>query len=250
MKKLIPILLALLIASLPMAALAEEAEVTAAPAVATLPLTTELTVTGEATVTLPADMAVVTLGVQENAADVREAQSAVNGKIAAVRAALVELGIDNADVSTDSLYIYANYDYSDSSDGRIVSYHASNTLRVIVRDVNNAGAAIDAAFAAGANTLDNVSFCASDDSAARDQACRQAVEAAMHKASVVAEAAGMQLGSISNISVGQGYDYYDAGNYARAEAALDSAAGAPTDIQSSGVLVSASVTITCHLTSR
>lgn len=247
MRKLIPILLALLLASLPMAALAES---TAAPAVATLPSTTELTVTGDATVTLPADMAVVTLGVRESAVDVREAQAAVNEKIAAVRAALVELGIDNADVSTDSLYIYANYDYSEG-DGRITSYSANNTLRVIVRDVNNTGAAIDTAFAVGANTLDSIDFCASDDSAARDQAYQQAVASAAHKAAVVAEAAGMQLGSIANIAVGQGYDYYEAGNYARAtQADMESAAGVPTDIQATGVLVSASVTLTYNLIAK
>ena len=247
MKKLIPILLALLLASLPMAAFAEA---TAAPAVAALPAAPELTVTGDATVTLPADMAVVTLGVCESAADVRDAQAAVNEKIAAVRAALVAMGIDNADVSTDSLYIYANYDYSEG-EGRIVSYSANNTLRVIVRDVNNTGAAIDAAFAVGANTLESVNFCASDDSAARDQAYQQAVAEAAHKAEIVAEAAGMQLGSIADISVGQGYDYYEAGNYARAtKADMETAAGVPTDIQASGVLVSASVTITYHLIAK
>ncbi len=245
MKRIIPLLLALLMACLPLSALAEDAAI---PTDADAP---RLTVTGDSVVTLPADMAVVTLGVRETATDVREAQSAVNEKITAVRAALVELGLENADISTDSLYIYANYDYSDGSDGRITSYNASNTLRVIVRDVNNAGSAIDAAFAAGANTLDSVSFCASDDSAARDQAYQQAVRAAMHKAEVIAEAAGMTLGSIANISEGQNYDYYDAGNYARAQMAVtDSSAGAPTDIQASGVLVRASVTITYDLSAK
>lgn len=257
MKRIIPLLLALLMACLPLSALAEAAdEATAAPAIATAPILpsvsdSKLTVTGESVVTLPADMAVVSLGVRETAEDVREAQSAVNEKIAAVRAALVELGIENADITTDSLYIYANYNYSDDGDGRITSYNASNTLRVVVRDVNNACAVIDAAFAAGANTLDSVSFCASDDSAARDQAYQQAVASAMHKAEVIAEAAGMKLSSIADISVGQGYDYYDAGNYARAtQAAEDSAAGAPTDIQASGVLVSASVTLTYNLSAE
>ena len=71
------------------------------------------------------------------------------------------------------------------------------------------------------------------------------------EAEIVAEAAGMQLGSIADISVGQGYDYYEAGNYARAtKADMETAAGVPTDIQASGVLVSASVTITYHLIAK
>lgn len=256
MKRIIPLLMALLMACLPLSALAEDAGVTAEPSAEPLisaPILapssdSQLTVTGESTVALPADMAIVTLGVRETATDVREAQSAVNANISAVRAALVELGLENADISTDSLFIYANYDYSDSSEGHITSYEASNTLRVVVRDVNSAGAVIDAAFAAGANALNSINFCASDDSAARDQAYQQAVASAMHKAQVIAEAAGMTLGSIAEISEGQSYSYYDAGNYARAtEAVMDSAAGAPTDIQASGVMVSANVTITYNL---
>ena len=61
----------------------------------------------------------------------------------------------------------------------------------------------------------------------------------------------MQLGSIANIAVGQGYDYYEAGNYARAtQADMESAAGVPTDIQATGVLVSASVTLTYNLIAK
>lgn len=242
MKRLTLILLALLAVCLPLNALAETVE-------ATSPDGSVLTVTGDAVVTLPADMAVVTLGVRETATDVREAQSTVNEKIAAVRTALTALGIENADISTDSLYIYANYDYS-SDDNRIVSYTATNTLRVTVRDVNSAGTAIDAAFGAGANTLENVYFGASDDSDAQDQAYQEAVAAAMHKAEVIAAAAGMQLDTIVSISESQAYNSYDTGNYVRATAAVAEAAdGAPTDIQASGVLVNASVTITYRLMS-
>lgn len=234
MKRMLSIVLALILFCLPCA--------TAESAISATP---ELTVTGSATVSLPADAAMISLGVRETAENVRDAQAVVNEKIAAIRAALVEMGIDNADIDTESLYVYANYNY-DSITNEIVSYSANNTLRITVRDINNTGAAIDTAFAAGANTLDNVSFYATDDSAARDQAYAEAVAAAMHKAEIIAKAAGLNLSAIVNITESATNAWYDSGlrlNAISAEGAMDAA----TDIQASNVNVNADVTITYAL---
>lgn len=200
-----------------------------------------LTVTGTAEIIQPADAAVVMLGVRENAADVREAQANVNNKIAAVRAALVEMGIENNDISTSSLYIYANYNY-DSGDEKVISYTASNTLKVVVKDIAMTGVVIDTAFGAGANTLDYVDFLATDASAAQDEAYRVAVADAKHKAEIIAEAAGMQLKGIIDISEGAQVENYSPRSTKNmmSEAAAEDAG---TDIQAAGVSVSATVTL-------
>lgn len=223
--------------------------VTAEPIVVMQADAGKLTVTGSATVSLPADAAMISLGVRESAENVQDAQSVVNQKIAAIRAALVDLGIDNKDITTESMYVYANYNYDGGMD-TITSYSATNTLCITVRDLENAGSVIDAAFAAGANTLDTVSFYATDESAANDQAYAEAVAQAMHKAQVIAEAAGMQLGSIQDISEsGSTYYAYDNGSKLRASTITeDAAAGA--DIQASSVVVSAEVSITYTLSSN
>lgn len=209
-----------------------------------------LNVAGSATVSLPADAALITLGVRETAADVQEAQSTVNEKIAAIRTALTEMGIDNADIATESLYIYANYDYNSFSGNaeRIESYSATNTLNITVRNIDQTGAVIDAAFAAGANTLDNVNFYATDVSAASDQAYAEAVADAMHKAGIIADAAGMQLGSIAEITEGSTNTWVDNATKLRASAyAVTEDAAAGTDIQQSNVVVTANVSITYTL---
>ena len=62
--------------------------------------------------------------------------------------------------------------------------------------MENVGALIDAAFQAGANTLDQVQFTVQDDTQAREQALTGAIEDAMRKAEVMASAAGMAVDSI------------------------------------------------------
>ena len=202
-----------------------------------------LTVIGNATVSLPADAAMIILGVRETAEDVGPAQDTVNQKIAAIRTALTEMGIDNTDIVTESLYIYANYDYS-TAITEITSYTANNSLRITVRDIDMTAGVIDAAFAAGANTLDEVSFYATDISAASDQAYAEAVANAMHKAEIIAQAAGRQNLSILDITEGVTYQWIDNGMKLRATAYATEDAAAGADIQQSNVTVTANVTIT------
>ena len=145
------------------------------------------------------------------------AQSTVNEKIAAIKQALLDAGAKESEINTDSINIYANYDYSDNTEV-IVGYTANNTLSVRTTDIDNVGALIDAAFAAGANTLDNVQFTVQDDSEAREQALTKAVEDARRKADVLAAAAGLQIASIESIAESGVYTYDSMRNYAMMDA--------------------------------
>lgn len=201
-----------------------------------------LTATGSASVMVEADTATITLGVTEYASDVKEAQNTVNQKIATIRAALIVAGVDNADITTDSIYIYANYDYVGDGDvQRVVGYNASNSLSVCTKEMDKVGTLIDVAFAAGANELNNVRFSCTNSSEARDQALTLATQQAMAKAKVIAEAAGVKLGSIQSITEGSDY-YYDDSGFDVAVRAEASAKGG-TDIQASMINVYSKVTV-------
>ena len=63
------------------------------------------------------------------------AQSTVNEKIAAIKQALLEAGAKESEINTDSINIYANYDYSDNTEV-IVGYTANNTLSVRTTDID------------------------------------------------------------------------------------------------------------------
>ena len=201
---------------------------------------TKLSVSGNGTVLVESDLAIVTVGVREASADVLVAQAAVNEKIAAIKQALLDAGVQETEINTDSINIYANYDYSDNTEV-IVGYTANNSLSVRTTDIDNVGALIDAAFAAGANTLDNVQFTVQDDSEAREQALTKAVEDARRKADVLAAAAGMQVAAIESIAESGVYTYDSMRNFAQMDAAATEGSGAGTLVQAALVSVDASV---------
>ena len=203
---------------------------------------TKLSVSGNGTVLVESDLAIVTVGVREASADVLVAQATVNEKIAAIKQALLDAGVQETEINTDSINIYANYDYSDNTEV-IVGYTANNSLSVRTTDIDNVGALIDAAFAAGANTLDNVQFTVQDDSEAREQALTKAVEDARRKADVLAAAAGMQVTAIESIVESGVYTYDSMRNFAQMDAAATEGSGAGTLVQAALVSVDASVSM-------
>ena len=206
----------------------------------------DIAVNGFGVVEVPADRAIVSLGVRVMDTEVASMQSVLNDSIASVRQALVDLGIPNKDITTGNLSVWSNYDYSSEIE-KIVSYTGSNTLTVVVDDISMTGKVIDAAFDAGANTLDNVYFTLKDDSEAKDRAYELAVMDAMHKGDVIAKAAGTGIYAIKSISTENTYSYaytdamYNSSRMVTSDTVGGTGAG--TDIQASGVCVNASVTI-------
>ena len=121
----------------------------------------EITVTGTGEVLVPADVAVVSLGISAADPDVLAAQAKANQAIASIREALIAFGIPEEDINTDYINIYALYDYSGDEEV-IRAYKANSTLAIRVSEIEKVGDVIDTAFGAGANTLNGISFSASD----------------------------------------------------------------------------------------
>ena len=199
----------------------------------------EITVTGTGEVLVPADNAVVSLGVTATDSEVLAAQAAANEAIAAIRAALVAGGIDEADISTDYINIYAMYDYSGSME-KLSAYNANSTLAIRVRDIEKVGEVIDTAFGAGANALHGISFSATDTKEAREKALKLAVANAQAKAEVLAEAAGLVLRGIEEINEQNTYSYDRGLLNDVAEAQKMSG----TSVQAARLTVSSTITVT------
>ena len=207
---------------------------------------TRIAVSGTGETRISADTAVVSLGVSARDQDVLKAQQKVNEAIAKIRQALTDSGVAEENINTDYMSIYALYNYDEDVE-KVQAYNASMTLAVKVTDMEIVGTVIDEAFAAGANTLNGISFSASDTDAARDESLKAAVAEASAKAEVLAEAAGMKITGIETISEGDVYSYDNTvGNFSAkrsaAEGAMDTGYG--TTVQAAKLIVSATVTIT------
>ena len=162
-----------------------------------------ITVTGEASVTVVPDLATVSLGVMTIGATAGEALTANSAAVQAVMDRLTAAGIDARDIQTSNLALNPNYLASDGSQApKIQNYMVSNMVTVIVRKLDTTGEVLDAAVKDGANTLNGLSFDLADRRPAEDKARQAAVADAKAKATLLAEAAGVKLGSIVSITEG------------------------------------------------
>ena len=121
-----------------------------------------------------------------------EASQLATDVIAAVR----DQGVAQEDIQTSDYSIYPEYDYSGQRE-RIVGYRVTNMLQVTVRDIDQSGAVIDAATAAGgdASQVGGVSLVIEDDAGLIQQARESAWQDATVKAEQLAELAGVTLGA-------------------------------------------------------
>lgn len=206
---------------------------------------TKITVNGSGEVQVSADTAVISLGVNARDKDVLKAQQEVNETIAAIRLALIGQNVKEENINTEFINIYAVYDYQDDQE-QLAAYNASSTLSIKVTDMESIGPLIDVSFAAGANTLNGISFSASDTEEAETDAMKKAVEDAKRKAEILAQASGLKITGIELISEGGVYSFENSiGNvYAKGRDVVETASDSGTVVQAAKLIVNASISIT------
>ena len=201
-----------------------------------------ISVNGTGEVRISADTAVISLGVNARNQDVLEAQQEANQSIASIRTAMSENGVKEEDITTEFINIYAVYDYVNGQE-LLSAYNASSTLAIRVTDMDSVGRLIDAAFAAGANTLNGISFSASDTSEAEAEALRIAVKDAQTKAAILADAAGLKITGVKTISENGIYNYENSVRNSNAKMVTEAAADSGTVVQAAKLIVNATVSI-------
>ncbi|MDZ5698119.1 SIMPL domain-containing protein [Chelativorans sp. M5D2P16] len=164
----------------------------------------KIMVTGEGEARISPDMAIIALAVMREGETAREAMDENNAAMAAVIAALKEEGIEARDLQTSGLSIDPQYVYPNNNNGeekpRITGYRVTNTLTVRVRDLENVGEILDRSVSLGVNQGGNITFTNDNPSEALSQARTRAVEDAVAKARTLAEAAGVSLGDVLQLS--------------------------------------------------
>jgi uncharacterized protein YggE len=158
-----------------------------------------ITVTGNGQFEATPDEATVRMGVVRQASTAQAAQDQANTAAKEILAAIGKLGVPAQKVQTSRLTVTPNYR---GEPARIASYTASNIVSIDLDDLNRIGPVIDAGFTAGANQVEGVRFRLKDDTAVRDRALKEAVLEAKRKAEVIAEALGVRLAGLVEVSEG------------------------------------------------
>jgi uncharacterized protein YggE len=161
-----------------------------------------IVVPGRGTVVVSPDVANLRLGVvvvRPTAGDARQAAAAV---MTAVVDALVAGGVDRRDLRTSLISLDAVRDYSSERGPRVTGYQLSNAVEATIRQIDTSGALIDAALAAGATSMDGLSFRLADPREALGEARRRAVADARSRAETLATEAGVTLGRVVAIVEG------------------------------------------------
>ncbi|MGB6985228.1 MAG: SIMPL domain-containing protein [Candidatus Aquilonibacter sp.] len=167
---------------------------------------THITVTGEGTIAVTPDQATVRAAIENTAARAQDAVSQTNVTYTGAVDAVVALGVARSDVTL----AYYNFNYNPQpvvSPGENIppgryGYTVTRTFDVKVRDVNKAGAVVDALTKAGVTNIESVAFTASDPSRARSEATAKAMADARAKAQDAARAAGLHITGIGRITYG------------------------------------------------
>ena len=159
-----------------------------------------VTVTGEATVAVAPDAAVIRIGVTSQNKTAREASEANAKQMTAVLAAIKDTGIADRDVQTSRLSLQPQYDPNKSGTARLTGFQATNQVTVRIRDIDKLPVFLDRAIAAGANEMSGIEFVISEQSKLLDRARDDAIADARRKAELYAQAAGSKLGPVVSIT--------------------------------------------------
>lgn len=160
-----------------------------------------ITVVGEGVVNIEPNVARTNIGVEVLRPTVEEAAAENSQIVDGLLATLTELGIPGEDIQTSGFNVYAErYGAGGPASEDEVQYRVSNTVTVIIRDLDKVGEVLDASIKAGANNIFGVEFLLDDATTVRSEARKVAVENARSTAEELAALNGVQVGKVLAIS--------------------------------------------------
>ena len=162
-------------------------------------------VTGQSSISLEPDLAILDIGVESLEKTVAEARVEAAQAMDAMLAVLANWGVDDKDIQTRSLTIRPQYDYMEvikegvrTSEQVLTGYRVRNTASVKLRNLDDVGPIIDEVADAGGDStrIDGIRFTVEETEPFEDQLRREAVADAQAKAQRFAELTGVSLGDL------------------------------------------------------
>jgi uncharacterized protein len=168
------------------------------------PDTRQVTVVGSGEVQGRPDTLTAQISIEATAPDVTAAMNQTSDRMQAVINALVNSGIDKNDIATTNVTLQPQYGGGDSPS--IISYQASNSVTVKIRNLNTASQTLGLIGTTGgdATRINSVSYAIDDDSQLVRDARTRAFDDAKDRAEQYAQLAGLTLGDVISISESAG----------------------------------------------
>lgn len=181
-----------------------------------------ISVVGSGKVVVVPDMATIRLGIVVERPSAKGARDAAAQIMTRVVAAIRKLGIDDKDIATSTVSLGPVFDYPQNSTPRIRAYQLQNFVTVTVRKLDVLSDVLDDSVAAGATSVDGISFDVADRTGAEAKAREAAVKDAKTKAETLATGVGVRITGVASISESVSTPIWYGQNYAGAAQAKDS----------------------------
>lgn len=172
---------------------------------------TGIWVSGEGTVSVEPDLALLNVGVETTGKTVSEANGEAASAMDAIVKVLRDRGLEDTDIQTRSFNIFPQYEYREVIESGIrtgnqilVGYRVSNSAVIKIRDLESVGDIIDDVANAGgdATRINGINFTVEDPKPLMNDLREAAVKDAMAKAQQFADLTGVGMGRLVFISEG------------------------------------------------
>jgi uncharacterized protein len=160
--------------------------------------TSTMLVHGEATVSVPPDLAQIDIGVISQA-PIAEAAAQANERKSRQLVQQLRALLPTFNLKTVNVAVNPNYRYPREGAPQILGYTATSTVRVNLTDISLLGRVIDVATKAGASNINRLTFGLHDEKAARARALAEAADQARGGAESLASTLQLKLLKIQRV---------------------------------------------------
>jgi uncharacterized protein len=177
--------------------------------------TRTVTVMAEGEAMATADIASFSFSVNEEGATSEEAQGKASTKIDQALKYLEDNGVEEKDIKTEYYNINPKYENlpctpfnCPTGNPKIIGYEVSQSIKVKVRDTDNAGKFLSEMTQFGINNVSGLAFTIDDEDVLYDAARQDAIEKAEAKGEQLAKDLGVRLGKVVSFSEDNPALYY------------------------------------------
>ncbi|HEV8535010.1 MAG TPA: SIMPL domain-containing protein [Candidatus Limnocylindria bacterium] len=156
--------------------------------------------TGDATVRVKPDAAIIAVGAVAQAATAAEAQDLVAERMARVIERAKALGIAEKDTRTSQYRIDPQYSHEQGKAPRLAGYQGNQQITLTLHGTEGVGKTVDALIQNDGALTATVAFTLLDSKAAQADARKQAIEDARAKAEAMAKTSGVTLGKVLSVN--------------------------------------------------